>query len=173
MNSMTNGKYLIKCFLIMLICFVIDSTISYFLPYNFTKSSFIAIPYIALMMFCMMVKTIDAPERYFFAATCGVYYSVVYTNSLPVYILMFTFVAFARTYIYKFEKLSFFESLLFSILTICTQETVVYWLMKLTRITTIKFIPLITLRIFPTILLNLILFCVVYLFFNLFVKGEY
>ena len=71
---------------------------------NFTKSSFIAIPYIALMMFCMMVKTIDAPERYFFAATCGVYYSVVYTNSLPVYILMFTFVAFARTYIYKFEK---------------------------------------------------------------------
>lgn len=172
MNSMTNRKYLIKCFFIMLLCFVLDSTISYFLPYNFTKSSYSAIPYIALMMFCMIVKTIGAPERYFFAALCGVYYSVVYTNSLPVYILIFTFVAFARTYIYKFEKLSFFESLLFSFLTICIQETVVYWLMKVTRITTLKFTALITLRIFPTLLLNVILFCCVYLIFNLFVKGE-
>lgn len=172
MNNITNGKYLIKCFLIMLLCFVVDSTISYFLPYNYTKTSIVVIPYIALMMFCMIVKTIDVPERYFFAATCGVYYSVVYTNSLPIYILMFSFIAFARTYIYKFEKLSFFEMLMFVIVTIFIQELIVYWLMKVTGITIMKIYMLFMMRVLPTLLLNICLYCIVYVTFNYFVIGE-
>ena len=172
MNNLTNDRHLIKSFIIILLCFVIDSTISYFLPYNFTKTSITLTPYFSLMMFCMLVKTIEGAERYFFASICGVYYSVVYTNSLAIYILIFALIAFVRSYIYKFDKLSFFEMMIFCVLTIFSQEFVLYWLMKVTGITFMKVISVLLMRILPTIGLNIVLYVFVYVAFNLTVSGE-
>lgn len=172
MNRLTNDKYIIKLFLIILLCFVIDSTLSYFLPYNYIKSSITLSPYIGLMMFSMVIKTIETPERYFFAAVCGVYYSVVYANTLAIYILIYCFIAFARTYIYKFERLSFFEMLFFCIITIFAQEVIVYWLMKATGITMLKFTSFILMRVLPTLVMNIFFYIFVYLAFNTFVRGD-
>ncbi len=172
MYSLTSDKYLIKSFLIIILCFVIDSTLSFFLPYNYVKSSLTLSPLVGLMMFCMIIKTIDVPERYFFAALCGVYYSVIYANTLAVYILIYSLIAFVRTYIYKFDKLSFFEMLVFCILTICAQEFIVYWLMKATGITLLKLGSFVLMRVLPTIVLNIVLYIFVYIAFNLFVRGD-
>ena len=65
------------------------------------------------MMFSLLVKTIDGAERYFFAAICGVYYSIVYSNSLAIYILIYCLIAFVRSYIVKLESFSLIESMVF------------------------------------------------------------
>lgn len=155
-------NYLYKCFIVILICFVIDSTISFFLPYNYTKSSVIVIPCIGLMMFALLVKTIEGAERYFFAAVCGVYYSVVYSNSLAIYILIYCLIAFVRSYIIKVESFAMIESSVFCISTIFVEEIVVYWLMWITNMTNYSLNSFILMRLLPTLIFNFVLSFLVY-----------
>ena len=158
-------KYLYKCFALVLLCFVIDSVISFFMPYNHLKVSISIVPYCGLMMFSLLVKTIDMPERYFFGAVCGIYYSIVYSHSLVIYILVYTLIAFIRSYIVKMDKFSFVESLLFSLSTIVLCEGMVYWLMWITNSTHYLILNFVIFRLLPTLCFNLIISVFVYWIF--------
>lgn len=159
-------SYLFKCFIIVIICFVIDSTISFFLPYNYTKTSITIVPYLGLMMFTLLVKTIEGPERYFYAALCGVYYSIVYSNSLAIYILIFCLIAFVRSYIIKIDLISFVESSIFCVSTICMGELIVYWLMWITNTTSYPLMSFSLMRLLPTLLFNFVLSLLIYWVYN-------
>ena len=158
----SKDNYLVRCFITMLICFTLDSIISYFMPLNFSKEGITIVPSIALMMYLLLVKTIEGAERYFFGAICGLYYSIVYSNSLAIYILIYVIIAFVRSYIVKIEEFSFLEAIMLSILTIFAQEAVVYWLMKITNTTKMIFSQFLVMRIVPTLICNIILFIVVF-----------
>ncbi|MEE0966110.1 MAG: rod shape-determining protein MreD [Bacilli bacterium] len=155
-------NYLIKCFLVMLICFTLDSFISYFMPFNFSKQGITIVPSVALMMYLLLVKSIEGVNRYFFGAICGLYYSIVYSNSLAIYILIYVIIAFVRTYIVKIEEFSFLEAIVLSILTIFAQESVVYWLMKITNTTNMMISQFLLMRVLPTLICNVILFAGVF-----------
>lgn len=159
-------NYLYKSFIVIFICFVIDSTLNYFFPYDFTKSAITIIPCVGLMMFALLVKTIEGPERYFFSAVCGVYYSVVYSNSLAIYILIYCLIAFVRSYIIKIESFSIIESSVFCISTIFVQETIVYWLMWITNMTNYPIITFAFMRLLPTLIFNFVLSFGVYWVYN-------
>lgn len=159
---------LYKCFFVMFICFTLDSVISYFTPLNLSKDGITLVPSLSLMMYLLLVKKIEGANRYFFGAICGLYYSVVYSNSLAVYILVYVFIAFVRSYIVKIEEFSFLEALLFSILTIFAQESVVYWLMKVTNITNMVVSQFLLMRILPTLIMNAVLFIGVFIFYQKF-----
>lgn len=163
---MNKDNILYKSFLIMFFCFVIDSIIGYFMPLNFSKEKVTIIPSVALMMYLLLIKNIKGAERYYFGAICGTYYSIVYANSLAIYILIYVFIAFFRTYIIKFEKFSFFEALVLSLLTIFTQECVVYWLMKITNITLLNMNSFLLKHVFPTLGVNILLFIGVYIVYK-------
>lgn len=167
MKSKIKDSYLIKCFIVIALCFVIDSCISYFLPYNYTKTGITIVPCIGLMMFALLVKTIQGVERYFFAAICGVYFSVVYANSLAIYILIYTLIAFVRSYIFQLEPLSLVESIIFCIMTIFAKESMLYWLMWITNITRYPIVSFLVYRVIPTLILNLILSIPVYWVYNM------
>ncbi len=158
-------KYLYKCFFAVFLCFVADSVISYFVPYNHLKLSMTIVPYLGLMLFSLLVKTIDVPERYFFGAMCGIYYSVVYSHSLVIYILIYALIAFIRSYIVKMDEFSFVESLLFVLSTIILSEAVVYWLMWITNSTHYLILDFVLYRLIPTLCFNLILSVFVYWIF--------
>ena len=158
----SKDNYLVRCFITMLICFTLDSIISYFMPLNFSKEGITIVPSIALMMYLLLVKTIEGADRYFFGAICGLYYSIVYSNSLAIYILIYVIIAFVRSYIVKIEEFSFLEAIMLSILTIFAQEAVVYWLMKITNTTKMIFSQFLVMRIVPTLICNIILFIVVF-----------
>ncbi|MEG0685431.1 MAG: hypothetical protein RR428_10260 [Coprobacillus sp.] len=159
-------SYLLKCLLIIFICFIIDSTIGYFLPYNYTKTGITVVPYIGLMMFALLVRTIDGAERYFFAAICGVYFSIVYSNSLAIYILIYCLVAFIRSYVIKLDTFTLPESMLFLTSTIFAQEIVLYWLMWITNMTRYPISSFGLMRLLPTLLVNIILSIGVYFIYN-------
>lgn len=159
-------SYLLKCLLIVFICFIIDSTIGYFLPYNYTKTGITIVPCIGLMMFSLLVRSIDGAERYFFAAVCGVYYSIVYSNSLAIYILIYCLVAFIRSYVIKINSLSLPESMVFVTLTIFAQEIVLYWLMWITNMTRYPIVSFGLMRLLPTLLVNAVLSIGVYFIYN-------
>ncbi|WP_050635736.1 hypothetical protein [Candidatus Stoquefichus sp. SB1] len=166
MRKRMRDSYLLKCFLIVFLCFIIDSTLSFFLPYNYTKTGLTIVPCIGLMMFTLLVKTIDGAERYFFAALCSLYYSIVYSNSLAIYILIYCLIAFIRSYIVKLESLSLPEAMVFCVLTIFAQEIVLYWLMWITNITRYPVTSFLLMRILPTLLVNGVLSIGVYWIYN-------
>ena len=148
-----------KYFAVMLVCFAIDSTISYFLPANFSKEGVFVIPAISLMMYLLLLDSIDNTSyRYFFGAICGLYYSIVYSNSLAIYILIYVLMAFIRTHVFKIENLNFFEWLIFALVVIVFQEVVVYSLMKATGVTAYGINRFVINRIFPTLAFNLVMF---------------
>lgn len=156
-------NHLFKCFIIILICFIIDSTISFFLPYNYTKSSMTIVPYIGMMMFTLLVKSLESVEKYFYASICGVYYTVVYSNSLAIYILIYCLIAFVRTHLIKIESFSILESSIFSIMTIFACEIAVYWLMWITNMTSYPIQDFALMRLIPTLLVNFGLSFIVWL----------
>lgn len=155
-----------KSFLIIFICFIVDSTIGFFLPYNYAKTSLTLVPYLGLMMFSLLVKELDGPDRYFFAVVCGVYYSVVYSNSLAIYVLIYCLIAFVRSYIIKIESFSMIEASVFCISTICVGEIVVYWLMWITNMTNYPMWDFTLMRLLPTLALNFVLSFLVYWLYN-------
>ena len=159
-------KYLYRCIFIVLICYLIDSTLSYFLPYNYIKEGISVIPYIGLMMYSLIVKSINVPDRYFYGAICGTYYCIVYTNSLAIYILVYSLIAFVRSYIIKVESFSFSETIVYCISTVFFCEIIVYWLMIATGTTIYPIDQFIVCRILPTLLLNLFLSVFVYWFYS-------
>lgn len=152
-----------RYFVVMLVCFAIDSTISYFLPANFSKEGIYVIPSISLMMYLLLLDSIDNTSyRYFFGAVCGLYYSIVYSNSLAIYILIYVFLAFFRTHIFKIENLNFFEWMIFGVSVILAQEIVVFSLVRMTGVTRYAINTFVIQRILPTVLFNIVMFVPVY-----------
>ena len=88
----------------MALSFIIDSVISYYLPFNFDKSGITIIPYISLMMFTLLNNTIGNEHRYIFATVSGLYYAIVYANSLLIYVLLYCMYAFFRKKVYKISN---------------------------------------------------------------------
>lgn len=166
MRTRIKDSYLLRCFIVVFVCFVVDSSIGYFLPYNYTKTGITVVTCTGLMMFALLVKTIDGVDRYFFGAICGVYYSVVYSNSLAIYILIYCLIAFIRSYILKLESLSLPESMAFCISTVFFQEIIVYWLMWITNMTRYPMLSFMIMRLLPTLGVNLVLSLVVYWVYN-------
>ena len=167
MRKRVQDSYLMKCFFIVFLCFVADSTIHYFLPYNFTKTSITITSCLGLMMFALLVRTIEeGAERYFFAAVCSVYYSIVYANSLAIYILIYCLIAFVRSYLFKLDTLNIFESMIFCVLTIFAQECIVYWLMWITNMTRYPMVSFVVMQLIPTLLFNGILSIGIYWIYN-------
>ncbi len=165
MRSRIRDSYIFKCFIVILICFIIDSTISFFLPYNYTKTGIFIVPCMGLMMFGLLIKTIEGAEKYLFAAICGLYYSVVYSNSLAIYILIYLIVAFSRT-LFKLEKLTIIEAILYCGSTVLLQEIMLYWIMWITNITRYPVTSFLIMRLLPTVCFNMILSIAVYWVYN-------
>lgn len=159
-------SYLLRCFIVVFLCFVVDSTAGFFLPYNYTKTGLTIVFSSGLMMYALLVKTVDGYDRYFFGAVCGVYYSVVYSNSLAIYILIYCLIAFIRSYVIKFEGLNIAESTMLCVSTVFAQEVIVYWLMWITNMTRYPISSFIVMRLLPTLGVNLILSLVVYWVYN-------
>ncbi|MCD8027884.1 MAG: hypothetical protein LUF02_04310 [Erysipelotrichaceae bacterium] len=165
MKSRLRDSYIFKCFIIIIICFVVDSTISFFLPYNYTKTGVFIVPCIGLMMFALLVKTIEGEERYLFAALCGLYYSIVYSNFLAIYILVYLMIAFSRT-LFKLEKLTLIEAIIYCGSTVLVQEIMLYWIMWITNITRYPMMSFLIMRLLPTVCFNMILSVGVYWIYN-------
>lgn len=66
----------------MFIFFVIDSVLRFYLPSSILKLNLTIVPYVGVMMFDLLTNTIDEDHRYIFAGICGIYFSVIYGNSI-------------------------------------------------------------------------------------------
>ena len=80
---------LVRYLIIMFIFFVIDSILRFYLPSSILKLNLTIVPYVGVMMFDLLTNTIDEDHRYIFAGICGIYFSVIYGNSIFVYVLLF------------------------------------------------------------------------------------
>ena len=151
------NKEWLKYVLVMIVAFMLDSCISYFLPFDYGKSAITIVPCIGLMMFMLLNNTVDNEFQYVFAVIVGAYYAIIYANSLAIYVLLYVVFSFFGRQYTKLSTFSIFESFLIFALTIFVQLSVVYWLMKGTGITSIGVISFIYQRLLPSLLFNMIL----------------
>lgn len=167
------NKKLIRYLVIMVCSFIVDSILKYYLPQDLMKTKITIIPYIGLMMFNLLNNTIEEDNRYPFALICGAYYSLIYGNSIPIYILLFLIFAFAGKLYMRKSQFTYFEALLIVILTIFTQEIVLYWLMWITNTTKLIITTFALSRLLPTMIFNLVVFNLVYFIYKkLKLEGE-
>lgn len=163
------NNQILKNFLIMFVCYLIDSVINYFIPTNINRSGLTFVPCIGLLMFSLLTITVhDKSERFFFSAACGLYYTVCYSNSLMVYILIYCAITFVRTYIYRNDNMTCLEFIVYAILIVTFKEFVVYWLMLISRFTYIGVIQFVTMRYLPTLVMNVVFAPIVYLVYKQF-----
>lgn len=153
------------------ITFVLDSVLTYFVSFDFTKSSSMPVFCMGLMMFTLVNNQLKKEEYLAYAIIVGSYYSIIYANSLFVYVLIYSIVAyFGRIYM-KYSSYTLIESYFFVFSTILFQEFVIYLMMILTGVTQIGLIKYLSLRLLPTLLFNSILFIAVYFGHRQFTKA--
>ncbi len=138
---------LVRYLIIMFIFFVIDSILRFYLPSSILKLNLTIVPYVGVMMFDLLTNTIDEDHRYIFAGICGIYFSVIYGNSIFVYVLLF---------------FTYFEAIVIVVLTIFVQESVLYSLMWITNTTQLVITTFLIKRLLPTLLFNIVIFNGVY-----------
>lgn len=156
------NKKLYRYYLVMALSFVIDSVINYYIPFNFDKSQTTVICYVSLMMFTLLNNTIGDEHRYIFATVTGLYYAVVYANSLLIYVLLYCMYAFFGKRYTKLATFTLLEMFIAVIVTIIAQEVVLYWLMWITNITQLSIVIFVQNRLLPTVIFNLLLIAPVY-----------
>lgn len=156
------NKKLYRYYLVMALSFVIDSVINYYIPFNFDKTGITIIPCIGLMMFTLLNNTIGDEHRYIFATVTGLYYAVVYANSLLIYVLLYCMYAFFGKKYTKLATFTLLEMFIAVIVTIIVQEVVLYWLVWITNITQLSITIFLKNRLLPTIIFNLFLIAPVF-----------
>lgn len=150
-----------RLFLLWL-AFVVDSVVTYMIPFDFTKSSLMMVPCIGLMMFTLINNQLKNDEYLTYAVICGAYYAILYADSLFVYVLIYSVISyFGRVYM-KYSSYSLIESYIFVFSAIIFQELVIYLMMTLTQVTKLGIVKYLTLRLLPTLILNSFLFILVY-----------
>lgn len=154
---------LIRSFIIMAIAYLIDGLIVYLLPYPFTRQGAIIVPSLGLICFTMLVNDLDdSTERYFFSAICGLYYSIVYSNALAAYVLIYIIIAFVRTKFFSTNRFGFMQFAVFAMSIVAFKEVFIYVLEFIARATSFAFYLFILQRLLPTMLINGILSLLVY-----------
>jgi cell shape-determining protein MreD len=152
MNKKT-GLY----FAVIAVCFAIDSTIVYFLPFDFSREGIVIVPCVGLIVWTYFNNIIEDDQRYLFATLAGLYYAVVYANSLLIYVLLYCLYAFLGRRYMKLSRFSLFEAIVIISLTIFVQEVVLYWLMWITNVTAISIVRFAMYRLVPTFIFNVVL----------------
>lgn len=153
---------LVRYLIIMFISFVIDSVLRFYLPSSILKLNLTIVPYVGVMMFDLLTNTIDEDHRYIFAGICGIYFSVIYGNSIFIYVLLFFMYAFFEKRYMKKAVMTYFEAIVIVVLTIFVQESVLYSLMWITNTTQLVITTFLIKRLLPTLLFNIVIFNGVY-----------
>ena len=140
---MMDNKF-IRYLVVMFFAFVVDSLLCYYLPSSLLKINLTIVPYGAVAMFVLLNNSIDNDHRTIFAVICGFYYSVIYGNSLFIYVVLYLLYAFIV------------------LLTIFVQECVLYSLMWISNTTQLLVTTFLIKRLLPTLLYNAVMFNGVY-----------
>ncbi len=144
--------------LLIFISFMLDSILTYFLPYSYSKQGMMIIPCFGLMVYTFINHFLKDREWIIYSMAVGLYYSVLYANFLLIYVLIYLIIAFLGRRYEKISSFTFFETLLFALIAICIQEWIIYVLMRLTGVTALSIFNYAVRRFLPTMLFNVLLF---------------
>ena len=140
--------------------FPLLSTVFYVfnLPSSILKLNLTIVPYVGVMMFDLLTNTIDEDHRYNFCRNLWNLFSVIYGNSIFVYVLLFFMYSFFEKRYMKKAVMTYFEAIVIVVLTIFVQESVLYSLMWITNTTQLVITTFLIKRLLPTLLFNIVYF---------------
>lgn len=117
------------------------------------------------LMITIIFLAIFVGEKYgiFYGLLFGLLFDVVYTEILGVYLFLFPMIAYLIAKIMKFLHHHLVISSFMTILSVVIVEIIVYEINLLIRITDFTFTHFVSIRLFPTIILN-VAFLIIFAF---------
>lgn len=85
----------------------------------------------------------------------GIFYDLMYTNLIGVYMFAYTFLAYVVSSMMKILHINIFTVTVVSLITISILDFFVYWVQFLIKITAIPMDEFLFIRLLPTLVLNL------------------
>ena len=142
--------------------FMMDSVLSYFLPFSYTKNNLMCVPCIGMMFFIFLNHYMNRQDRIVYSIGVGLYFAIIYAHSLLIYVIIYGVIGFAGAKYERLSSFSFTETLLFILAMFIGKEIVIFMMMKITGITFLSLATYLTCRLVPSIALNIGLFIPAY-----------
>ena len=155
------GTKIIKLTIFLALAFIIDSTITYLLPYKI-RGSYEFVSSIGILSFLYVVNALKLRYQYWYALAVGFYYSIIYANSQFIYVWLFMLDVFLIHVYIKTRKISFNESIVNSIGLIVIHQTIPFIVYSLTNMTNLSITQFLFLRLLPTLAGNMVFGLVIY-----------
>ncbi|MGG5254899.1 rod shape-determining protein MreD [Neobacillus sp. SM06] len=142
--------------LLFLFLFVFESIFMQFLPGTIFQREWILAPH--FLIAAILFFTIYGSERrgILYGLLFGLLFDVVYTEIIGIYLFLYPFVAYLVTKMMKVLQTNLFLASLMVVTGVALVELGSYEMNMLIHITSMNFITFVTIRLFPTLILNAI-----------------
>lgn len=154
-------------YLFVFVCFLIDGVLATLFPVGLLNSSFHFIPSLGLCALVLVVRRMKMIDSILITLISGLVYSYFFTNTYFVYALIFLIITLIVKYWFRNVGDSFIECLVICTVTIFIKEILCYIIFTITNDLNLSITNWIIYRSFLTILLNDILFIVLYAINNI------
>jgi len=144
---------LLTNFFIVISTILIDQSLSFFLPYNYTYQSVVIVSSLFLIVFIYLLLKLQQNE-YLFGFSIGLYYSVIYGHYSFAYPIIFLLFSYIIKKFYKFNLKKTSEYFLLFISTTFLYYLFVYLWMYIGNKTNISILSFVQYRLLPSVLIN-------------------
>jgi rod shape-determining protein MreD len=152
-------KYLLP--VLIAFCFILESLFVELWPASLFQSKWIIVPH--FLMVLIVFVTIYAGKKYgiLYGFLFGLLFDVVYTEIIGIYLFMIPLIAYIIAWVMKILQSNIFVTSFVSLFGVALLELGVYEMNFLIQLTDMNFSDYVNLRLFPTLLLNLIFIMII------------
>ncbi|KAA0549245.1 rod shape-determining protein MreD [Bacillus sp. BGMRC 2118] len=136
-------------------CFIFESVFVSVLPSEIFGMERILVPRFVLIIVGFVAMFTKARTGMIYGVVLGLFYDLLYTNLIGVYMFGFTLLAYVVAWMSKFVQVNTFTVTIISLFMITLLDFYVYGIQYLLGNTSIGVSEFLLIRLFPTLILNL------------------
>lgn len=147
--------------LLITFCFISESLFVELLPSEFFHGKWILVPHFLMVLILFVTIYVGMKPGIMYGFLFGLLFDVVYTEIIGIYLFMIPLIAYLIAWIMKILQSNILVSSIVALFGVTLLELGVYEMNFLIRLTDMNFSAYVNLRLWPTLLLNLIFIIVV------------
>lgn len=155
--------------LIVIILIVLQGVSLNFIPVSFVESGWVIVCHSVFMFLVLYKLFFDLEETNYaivWAAFAGIIIDIVYTDIIGVYMFSYTIMIFFVHGGRRWLQSNFYISTLLALVSVSMADFILYFIYYLIDITQMEISDYAYYRLFPTVLLNIIIFLIFYVLFK-------
>ncbi|WML59581.1 rod shape-determining protein MreD [Neobacillus sp. PS2-9] len=145
-------KFLLPLLFLFLLIF--ESIFVQYLPDGILGKDRILVPHFLFVALLFLTIFVGKKKGVIYAAIFGLLFDVVYVEIIGIYLFLYPFISYLVSKIMHIMQANFIIAFLVSLFAVALLEVGVYEMDYLIHVTSLDFMSFLTLRFYPTLLLN-------------------